>query len=41
MSHAATADIIKRILRNLISSYEQLGSADKVRELGELLEIVS
>jgi regulator of sirC expression with transglutaminase-like and TPR domain len=37
----SNTEIIKRILRNLISSYEQLGSADKVRELGELLEIVS
>ncbi|WDF56277.1 transglutaminase-like domain-containing protein [Mucilaginibacter sp. KACC 22063] len=34
-------DIIRRILRNLISAYEQLGSTDKVRELNELLEIVS
>lgn len=35
------ADIIRRILRNLISAYENLGSADKVAELNELLEIVS
>jgi regulator of sirC expression with transglutaminase-like and TPR domain len=34
------ADIIRRILRNLISAYENLGSADKVAELNELLEIV-
>lgn len=34
-------DIVRRILRNLISSYEALGSADKVRELNELLEIVN
>lgn len=35
------ADIVRRILRNLISAYENLGSADKVAELNELLEIVS
>jgi regulator of sirC expression with transglutaminase-like and TPR domain len=35
------ADIIRRILRNLISAYENLGSAEKVAELNELLEIVS
>ncbi|OKS89587.1 transglutaminase-like domain-containing protein [Mucilaginibacter polytrichastri] len=34
------ADIIRRILRNLISAYEALGSTDKVNELTELLEIV-
>lgn len=33
-------DIIRRILRNLISSYEQLGSMEKVRELTELLNIL-
>src|SRR6195952_1548762 len=33
-------EIIKRVLRNLISSYEHLGSADKVEELNELLEII-
>jgi regulator of sirC expression with transglutaminase-like and TPR domain len=37
----SNADIIRRILRNLISAYENLGSADKVAELNELLEIVS
>jgi len=37
----SNTDIIKRVLRNLISSYEQLGSTEKVRELNELLEIVS
>ena len=33
-------DIIKRILRNLISAYEQLGSVEKVNELTELLAIM-
>lgn len=33
------ADIIRRILRNLISAYENLGSAEKVAELNHLLEI--
>ncbi|WP_211166223.1 transglutaminase family protein [Mucilaginibacter robiniae] len=33
-------DIVRRVLRNLISSYEQLGSMDKVRELTELLGIL-
>jgi len=33
-------DIIKRVLRNLISSYEHLGSAEKVDELNELLAIL-
>lgn len=37
----SNTDIIKRILRNLISAYEALGSTDKVRELNELLDIVS
>lgn len=37
----SNADIIRRILRNLISSYENLGSAEKVAELNELLEIVN
>jgi hypothetical protein len=37
----SNADIVRRILRNLISSYEQLGSVEKVAELKELLEIVS
>lgn len=34
-------EIVKRILRNLISAYEQLGSTDKVKELTELLGILS
>src|ERR1700712_3888043 len=33
-------DIIKRVLRNLISAYEHLGSPDKVKELNELLGII-
>ncbi len=37
----SNVDIVKRIIRNLISAYEQLGSADKVDELSELLQIVS
>jgi len=34
------ADIIRRILRNLISAYENLGSTEKVAELNQLMEIV-
>ena len=37
----ANADIIRRILRNLISAYENLGSTEKVAELNELLEILN
>ena len=33
----SNTDIIKRILRNLISSYEHLSAPDKVNELNELL----
>lgn len=33
-------DIVRRILRNLISSYEQLGSIEKVQELNELLAVL-
>lgn len=36
----SNADIVRRILRNLISAYETLGSTDKVNELTALLEIV-
>ena len=36
----SNTEIIKRILRNLISAYEQLGSVDKARELTELLLIM-
>lgn len=37
----SNSEIIKRVLRNLISSYEELGSEEKVRELRELLEVLS
>jgi len=33
----SNTEIIKRVLRNLISSYEHLGSAEKVDELNEML----
>ena len=36
----SNTEIIKRVLRNLISAYEHLGSAEKVAELNELLAIV-
>lgn len=36
----SNTDIVRRILRNLISSYEHLGSPDKVTELNELLNIL-
>ncbi len=36
----SNTDIIKRVLRNLISAYENLGSAEKVAELNELLGIL-
>lgn len=36
----SNTDIIKRVLRNLISSYEHLGSAEKVAELNEMLTIL-
>jgi regulator of sirC expression with transglutaminase-like and TPR domain len=36
----SNTDIVRRILRNLISSYEHLGSPDKVAELNELLTIL-
>ncbi|MFD0793236.1 transglutaminase-like domain-containing protein [Mucilaginibacter litoreus] len=37
----SNTDIIKRVIRNLISAYEHLGSSEKVDELNELLEIVN
>lgn len=37
----SNADIIRRVLRNLISAYENLGSKEKVDELNELLEILN
>jgi len=36
----SNTDIIKRVLRNLISAYEHLGSPEKVKELNELMEIM-
>jgi regulator of sirC expression with transglutaminase-like and TPR domain len=36
----SNTDIIKRVIRNLIASYEHLGSPDKVAELNQLLEIL-
>ncbi|MES2265384.1 MAG: transglutaminase-like domain-containing protein [Bacteroidota bacterium] len=36
----SNSDIIKRVIRNLISAYEHLGSSDKVDELNELLAIL-
>ena len=36
----SNTEIIKRVLRNLISAYEHLGSQDKVAELNELLEVL-
>ncbi|RKR81406.1 transglutaminase superfamily protein [Mucilaginibacter gracilis] len=37
----SNVDIIKRVLRNLISAYEKLNSLEKVTELYELLRILS
>lgn len=37
----SNTEIIRRIIRNLISAYENLGAADKVEELKELQEILS
>lgn len=36
----SNTEIIKRVLRNLISAYEELGSEEKVRELRALLEVL-
>lgn len=36
----SNTDIVRRILRNLISAYENLGSTEKVSELNELLAIL-
>src|SRR6476661_8364585 len=36
----SNTDIIKRVLRNLISSYEELGSEEKANELLELLKVL-
>lgn len=39
-SPCSNVEIIRRILRNLISSYENLGAAEKVSELKQLQEIL-
>ncbi len=36
----SNVDIIKRVIRNLISSYTNLGSTDKVKELEQLLDVL-
>jgi len=36
----SNTDIIKRVIRNLIASYEHVGSPEKVAELNELLKIL-
>jgi hypothetical protein len=36
----SNADIVQRVLRNLISAYENSGSTEKVAELNELLQIM-
>jgi len=36
----SNTDIIKRVLRNLVSAYEHLGAKDKVAELNELLNMI-
>ncbi len=40
-SPCSNTEIIRRIIRNLISAYDNLGAADKVAELKELQEILS
>lgn len=37
----SNTDILKRVLRNLISSYEKAGANEKVTELSKLLEILN
>ncbi|MBD3749809.1 MAG: hypothetical protein IE931_09950 [Sphingobacteriales bacterium] len=37
----SNTDILKRVLRNLISSYEKAGANEKVTELNKLLEILN
>lgn len=37
----SNVEIIRRVIRNLISAYENLGSAEKVQELKELQEILN
>jgi regulator of sirC expression with transglutaminase-like and TPR domain len=36
----SNVEIIRRVIRNLISAYENLGSKDKVEELKELQDIL-
>jgi regulator of sirC expression with transglutaminase-like and TPR domain len=36
----SNTEILKRVLRNLISSYEEVGSEEKVKELRALLEVL-
>ena len=40
-SPCSNTEIMRRIIRNLISAYENLGATDKVEELKELQEILS
>jgi regulator of sirC expression with transglutaminase-like and TPR domain len=40
-SPCSNAEIIRRVIRNLISAYENLGSPEKVSELKELQEILT
>ncbi|MFA6275181.1 transglutaminase-like domain-containing protein [Pedobacter sp. UC225_61] len=40
-SPCSNTEIIRRIIRNLISAYENLGAAEKVEELKELQDILS
>src|SRR5690606_36180100 len=37
----SNVDIIKRVIRNLISSYEELGSEEKANEIRQLLGVFS
>jgi regulator of sirC expression with transglutaminase-like and TPR domain len=37
----SNTDILKRVLRNLISSYEKVGAEEKVSELQKLLEVLN
>ncbi|RZJ17511.1 MAG: hypothetical protein EON51_17780, partial [Acinetobacter sp.] len=40
-SPCSNTEIIRRIIRNLISAYENLGAAEKVEELKQLQEILA
>jgi hypothetical protein len=37
----SNTDILIRVLRNLISAYENLGQTEKVAEINELLEVLT